>query len=157
VSTPVTPVTPAAPTTASKILSVLSSLNGEVQLGIAVGGVVVPAIVGVIKDIKQAISGDGQTIEYTVVITQGQDVLDAVENTEASDITGINAELTRLGLPTFPVPAPLPPINAPAPPATPPASGSGSSTVVSPATPVAAPPAAEAVSKPTAPTGATSE
>lgn len=90
------------PSPTSGLLNVLTSLNGEVQLGVTIGNVVVPLIAGVIKSIKG--SGAGQTIEYTVVIQSEQAVLDSIIASGAADLAAINAELVRMGLTPLPVP-----------------------------------------------------
>lgn len=89
--------TPVA-TTAGKFLSALSLVNGELVLAVQVAGLLKPIIVGVVKQIKQAVSPT-QEIEYTVVLTTGQDKLDAIIDLTGNDLDEINAELVRLGHP----------------------------------------------------------
>lgn len=84
--------------TAGNFLSTLEKVNGELVLAVQVAGLLKPIIVGVVKQIKQAVSPT-QEIEYTVVLTTGQDKLDKIIDLTDVDLDEINAELTRLGHP----------------------------------------------------------
>lgn len=94
-----TPVT----TTAGKFLSALSLVNGELVLAVQVAGLLKPIIVGVVKQIKSAIP-PAQEIEYTVVLSMGQDKLDKIIDLTDNDLDEINAELVRLGHSPLPKP-----------------------------------------------------
>lgn len=106
--------TPVA-TTAGKFLSALSLVNGELVLAVQVAGLLKPIIVGVVKQIKQAVSPT-QEIEYTVVLSTGQDKLDKIIDLIDTDLDEINAELVRLGHPPLQKPGePEVPPEAPTP------------------------------------------
>jgi hypothetical protein len=89
-----------AAATAGSILTALTDVNGELTLAIQIAGVVIPLVVGLVQKIKSELSGT-QTIEYTVVLKMGQDQLDKIIQGTGGDLAEINAELTRLGLPTL--------------------------------------------------------
>ena len=106
-STPSTPAVPAAPatSTAGKILNAIASIGGDISIGVQLGEVVIPLVKGAITAIKTAITG-GATISYTVELTAEQTALDEVVTIAENDLALINAELTRMGLPTIAIPAP---------------------------------------------------
>lgn len=129
-----TPNTPAAPAPKiSTVLSTLAETNAYVQLGLEVAGIVVPIGKALIQEIKQ-ITTKQDTVAYQVLVQMDETDLQAVVSLDIAEIVAINAELTRLGKPTLPVPAapvpvaepaPASPAPAPAPATTGPASGSG--------------------------------
>ena len=90
--------------TAGSLLDKIAQAEGDVQLGLVVGGTVISLITGTFKSIKTAISGASGTMDYTVVI-QGQEAqLDADIAETVADIETANAELARMGYPQIPLP-----------------------------------------------------
>lgn len=86
----------------SSLLSVLTSVNAELSLGMTIGNTVIPIIVGIVKNIKSAASGP--TVEYTVVLQSENAILDSIITSGAADIATINAELAKFGFPALAVP-----------------------------------------------------
>jgi hypothetical protein len=84
-------------------ISILASANGWITLGLTVGNLVVPLITGLITRIQQIGQG-GEVVGYEIVIKADLAELDAVDKLAGDDLAAINAEFTRLGLPTVPVP-----------------------------------------------------
>jgi hypothetical protein len=93
---------------AGKLLDLLSSTNAAVSIGLVVGETVVPLIVGLVKEIKSQIAGEGDKVEYTVVVQAEHAVLDKIIADGTADLAAINAELERLGLPPLAVPPAAP-------------------------------------------------
>jgi hypothetical protein len=85
----------------ANILSALSSTNQVITLGLEVAGQLVPLVKGAITEIKK-ISTGAKTETYQVVITADAAELDAITKLAADDLTALNAELARLGLPSIP-------------------------------------------------------
>ena len=83
------------------ILSALSDSNQIITLGLEVAGQLVPLVKGAITEIKKISSG-AKTETYQVVITADAAELDAITKLAADDLTALNAELARLGVPPVP-------------------------------------------------------
>jgi hypothetical protein len=83
------------------ILSALSDSNQIITLGLEVAGQLVPLVKGAITEIKK-ISTGAKTETYQVVITADAAELDAITKLAADDLTALNAELARLGVPPVP-------------------------------------------------------
>jgi hypothetical protein len=83
------------------ILSALSNSNQIITLGLEVAGQLVPLVKGAITEIKKISSG-AKTETYQVVITADAAELDAITKLAADDLTALNAELARLGVPPVP-------------------------------------------------------
>lgn len=98
-----TPNTPVAPKI-STVLSTLAETNAYVQLGLEVAGIVVPIGRALIQEIKQ-ITTKQNTVAYQVLVQMDETDLQAVVTLDIAEIVAINAELTRLGKTTLPVPA----------------------------------------------------
>ena len=81
----------------------LTNLNGEIQLALLIGDKLVPIIVGAVKDIKSFLN-ETQEIEYTVVITTGQQNNQSTIDSATTALNEINAERTKAGLPPLPIP-----------------------------------------------------
>ena len=72
----------------------IANINQEVTLGLNLANAVIPMITGIINDIKSKANPDG-TMEYTVVLTTGQDNLTkAAANFQAS-LDDINEQLSE--------------------------------------------------------------
>lgn len=95
-STP-SPAQAAAQSTAGKFLDALSGANNLISVAVPIAGLLIPLVVQVIKSISG--SGTQQTITYTLVIQEEQAALDAIIAAGAVDLTTVNAELVRMGLP----------------------------------------------------------
>lgn len=87
--------------TAGEMLSALASANAEIALGLQVGAIVLPLAKGIIRAVKDAVSGE-EVIEYTVAISKGQVNLDHAMAVDDAIVADVNAELIRQGV------APLP-------------------------------------------------
>lgn len=101
-STPNKPAVGSAGTGAA-FLSALQESSGYVTLAIQVAGVLVPlgkALIGKIKSIGQG----AVTIEFDALETQDLAELDAINQLSIDELAAVNAELTRIGLPTLPAP-----------------------------------------------------
>lgn len=99
-----TPSNPVAKPTASSILTALAATNGYVSLALQLGEVVVPlgkALVSKIESLRQG----NATIDFQLLVAGDQAELSDVDKLSTDDLTAINVELTRLGVPTLPVPA----------------------------------------------------
>jgi hypothetical protein len=83
------------------ILSALSGTPSAVTIGLEVAGQLVPLVKGAITEIKK-ISTSAKTESYQVVITADAAELDAITKLAADDLTALNAELARLGVPPIP-------------------------------------------------------
>lgn len=82
---------------AGSAVNVLNSIAGTVQLATVVEGVVLPVVIGIVKDVKAYLNEKGD-IEYSVVLTTGhQDVQDTLKAT-ADTLTAINEERAKAGL-----------------------------------------------------------
>lgn len=81
----------------SKIENVITAITGGIQLATVVEGQVVPVVVGIVKGIKAKMQG--QVIEYTVVLTVGQQENDDAQNNYQASLDAINAERAKAGLP----------------------------------------------------------
>jgi hypothetical protein len=106
------------PTTSSNLLSILAGINGEIQLAVTIAGVVIPIGKWLVNEFRQ-ITAPG-TITYQLLLQQDSQAIENIGQLAVSDLTAINAELTRLGLPTLTIP-PAP--KAPAPPGPPVSTG----------------------------------
>lgn len=85
--------------TVGGVLGALAAANGYVSLAVTVGSAIVPLGKMLIKEIR-SIGGETEQT-YEVVLQTGQVDLDYVIKLSESDLTEINAELTRLGQPTI--------------------------------------------------------
>jgi hypothetical protein len=99
-----TPNKPAG-TTLTTILTILEGSNGYVQLAVTVAGVLIPLGKALIQKIE-GIGTGSITITFSDLITADNTELDAIAKLSTDELTAINAELTRLGLPTLTVPLP---------------------------------------------------
>jgi hypothetical protein len=89
--------------TAKAVLSSLQDTNGYVTLAIELAGELVPLGKGLVKEIKTIGTG-GETVTYAVLLQMDSSELDATDKLATDDLTAINEELKRLGLPPVPVP-----------------------------------------------------
>lgn len=85
------------------LLKILTASNAELSLGISIGQVVVPLVIGLVKEIKTNVIGTD--VEYTVVLKSNKALLDNIIASAETDIAAINAELARFGLPPLADPA----------------------------------------------------
>ena len=91
--------------TPNKVLSALADANEYVSIGLEVAGVVVPLVKGAITEIKKLGSGkDSET--YQVLLQVDAAELDSVDKLAVDDLTAINAELTKRGVPAVPIAPP---------------------------------------------------
>ena len=81
----------------SKLENVITGITGGIQLATVIEGNVVPVVVGIVKGIKAKMQG--QVIEYTVVLTVGQQENDDAQNNYQASLDAINAERAKSGLP----------------------------------------------------------
>lgn len=88
----------------SSASDVLNKITGVVQIGALVEGNVVPIIIGTVKEVQSLIQGE--TIEYTVALSTGQDQLNTAAQNFTAALEAINAERAKA------VP-PLPPLDIP--------------------------------------------
>jgi hypothetical protein len=95
--------------TARAVLTALEGANGYVSLGIEVAGELIPLGKALVKEVTQIAQG-GATVTYVVLLQMDAADLDAIDKLEIDDLTAINTELVRLGLPPVPVPPAKPPI-----------------------------------------------
>jgi len=72
----------------------LASINQDVTLGLNLANAVIPMITGIIKDIQSKTNADG-TMEYTVVLSTGQDNLTQAAANFQSSLDSINEQLTE--------------------------------------------------------------
>lgn len=72
----------------------LANINQDVTLGLNLANTVIPMITGIIKDIQSKANADG-TMEYTLVISTGQDNLAKAAANFQSSLDDINAQLTE--------------------------------------------------------------
>lgn len=91
--------------TGKNVLSTLAGVESGVTLAIELGGQLVPLATGLVREIRQVATG-AKTVSYQVLIETDSAELDAIDKLSTDDLTAINAELTRLGLPPVPVPPP---------------------------------------------------
>jgi hypothetical protein len=94
--------------TAKSILTTLENTNGYVALAIEVAGELVPLGKALVTGIKQIAQG-GKTVGYTVLLQMDAAELDAIDKLSTDDLTAINVELVKLGLPPVAVPGATPP------------------------------------------------
>lgn len=92
-----------APKTES-LISQLTSLDQLVALALQVGGTLAPLIVGIVKRIESVKTPTGD-IEYTVVLSIGQDALNKAEASFEDTLASVNAELVRMGKPPLDIPS----------------------------------------------------
>ena len=87
-------------------MSTLDSINQALQVGLAIGQIAEPAIVGIVKGIKALVDGGG-TVTYEVTVQVTADKITAMISEEQADLATLNAELARLAaLPAQPAPPP---------------------------------------------------
>lgn len=80
------------------VVDALSNLTGDITLGMNVGGVVIPIVIGAVKDIKAWLNAD-QNITFTVALETGnQEAADGLQAFKDS-LTSVNAELAKDGKP----------------------------------------------------------
>lgn len=86
------------------VVETIGNITGDIALGMNVGGVIVPIVIGAVKEIKAWLNEQGQ-IEFTVALATGEqeaaDGLQSFKNTLAT----INAELAKDGKPPLPDPS----------------------------------------------------
>jgi len=107
-----TPTPPAADSALATLLKILEASNTYVSLGVTIAGVAVPLIKGLIAKIEGIGTGN-VSISFSDLVAQDSAELDAIVNLADDDLAAVNAELTRLGLPTLPTTSPAAP-SAPA-------------------------------------------
>jgi hypothetical protein len=94
--------------TAGTLLTVLQNSGGYITLGLELAGVFVPLVKGLISKIEGIGTGN-VTIAFTELLAADMKALDEIAQLSTEDLTAINAELTRVGAPTLPAPAPVTP------------------------------------------------
>lgn len=87
--------------TPNKVLQALSGSAGYVTLAIELGTELIPLGKALVTGIKQ-ISAGASTVTYQVLLQMDAAELDAIDQLSADDLTAINAELKKLGLPPVP-------------------------------------------------------
>lgn len=81
----------------SSTSSNLTNINNEVTLGITLAGQLLPLVTGIVKDVKSRQTKNA--MEYTIVISTGQENLkEAASNFQAS-LDEINTELAKQSAP----------------------------------------------------------
>lgn len=81
----------------SKVSNWVTALTGGLQLVSVVEGQAIPVVVGIISAIRAKMKGE--VIEYTVVLTVGQQELDDAQINYQASLDAINAERAKAGLP----------------------------------------------------------
>jgi hypothetical protein len=97
------PIKPAASSTAASILTILQESNGYISLGIQLAGVFVPLAKALIQKIE-GIGAGNVTITFTDLVAADQAEIAAIVSTANADLSAVNAELVRMGLPPLPNP-----------------------------------------------------
>jgi hypothetical protein len=90
------------------VLGALGEANQYVTLAINIGGVLIPIVAGLVKEIKQITAGT-ETVSYQILLQTDAAELEAVDKLSQDDLAAINAELAKLGKPPIP---PLDPSSA---------------------------------------------
>jgi hypothetical protein len=86
------------------LTKVLESINGILQLATLAEGVAVPLIAGIVKDVKASVNRNEGSVEYTVVISVGQEEAQAAVDSFTSALKRINDEREKDGLPPLDIP-----------------------------------------------------
>jgi len=102
-STPKQPAGSTTKTTAESILSILAGANGYVTLALTAAGVVIPLAKAAIQKIE-GLGTANVTITFTDLVAADQAELLAIVQEAEADLTAVNAELARQGLPTIAAP-----------------------------------------------------
>lgn len=86
------------------VVDTLNNLTGDITLGLQVGNVVVPIVIGAVQDIKAWLN-DKEQISFTVAVDTGnQEAADGLQAFKDS-LAAVNAELEKDGKPTVPDPS----------------------------------------------------
>jgi hypothetical protein len=99
-----------AAVTPKSVLSALAGTSSTITLAVEIAGELIPLGKALVQEIKQIATG-APTVTYSVLLQMDGTELEAIDTLSAGDLTAINAELVKLGLPA---------IAGPTPPATPP-------------------------------------
>ena len=110
-----TPNQPTPASSAANILGILQQANGYIALGVQVGNLLIPLGRGLIAEIRK-IGAGSESQSYEIVVRMDLAEIEDTKKMSTDDLTAINEEFTRMGLPTVPVPTPeAPPTPPPAP------------------------------------------
>ncbi len=82
----------------------VNTIAGDIQIASMVEGNLVPLIIGTVKEVQ--VLRQGQTIEYTLAISTGQEQLTQAAQNFTDALTLINQERAKAGLPPLDIPAP---------------------------------------------------
>jgi hypothetical protein len=82
----------------------LQNINGILQLATFAEGIAVPLIAGIVKEVKAAVNQSDNSVEYTVVISVGQEEAQAAVDSFTSALKRINNEREKEGLPPLDIP-----------------------------------------------------
>jgi len=88
---------------ASTVLNILAASNEYVTLGIQVAGVLIPLGKALVQKIE-SIGQGAVTITFSDLIAADTAELDAIQQLSEDELTAVNAELKRIGLPELPPP-----------------------------------------------------
>lgn len=87
------------------VLASLAGVEGGVTLALELAGDIVPLAKGMVQEIRQVATGKATTT-YQLLIQTDSSELDAIDKLSTDDLTAINGELVKIGLPPVPVPPP---------------------------------------------------
>lgn len=73
----------------------IDAINQALQLGLAIGQIAEPAIVGIIKGIRASVNDKGE-VSYEVIVQVTADKIQGMISQEQADLAVLNAELARL-------------------------------------------------------------
>ena len=89
--------------TKQAVVNTLNNLTGDISIGLQVGTVVVPIVIGAVKDIKAWLDSQ-ETISFTVALDTGSQDIAAGMQSFKDSLAAINAELKADGKPEIPDP-----------------------------------------------------
>lgn len=81
----------------------LNGVTGDIQLGLQVGEVVVPLVIGAVKSIKSWLDESGNITFTAAVDTGDQDIASGLQSFKSA-LAAANAELAKDGQPQVPDP-----------------------------------------------------
>lgn len=85
------------------LVNTLNNITGDIQLGMNVGGLVIPIVIGTVKNIIAKLNESGQ-IEFTVALDTGSQDIAAGLQSFKDALAAANAELVKDGKPPLPDP-----------------------------------------------------
>ena len=89
---------------AKNVLGALLGSSNTITLAIELAGDIVPIAKATVQEIKVLATG-GETVDYQILLHTDGAALDSVDKMSQDDLSAINAELKKLGLPQVPTSA----------------------------------------------------